>query len=130
MSESRSFTTQITTIERFILDQQHHHPTATGALTQVLYDMAVAAKIIASRTTRAGLVGILGSTGAENVQGEEVQNWTLRTAHHLPAQRPYGTPGCHGVGRGGRSHPHPGALSHGQLRARLRPAGRLLQHRL
>lgn len=64
---------QITTIERFILDQQYSHPEATGDLTHLLYDLALAGKIIASRTTRAGLAEILGSTGEENVQGEEVQ---------------------------------------------------------
>ncbi len=48
-------------------------PEATGVLTHLLYDLALAGKIIASRTTRAGLVDILGSTGEENVQGEEVQ---------------------------------------------------------
>jgi fructose-1,6-bisphosphatase I len=66
-------TGKIVTIERFILDQQRGYPDATGALTNVLYDMALAAKIIASHTTRAGLVDILGSAGEENVQGEEVQ---------------------------------------------------------
>jgi fructose-1,6-bisphosphatase I len=64
---------QITTIERFILEQQSIRPDATGVLTNLLYDLALAGKIIASRTTRAGLVDILGSAGEENVQGEEVQ---------------------------------------------------------
>ncbi|HXF64000.1 MAG TPA: class 1 fructose-bisphosphatase, partial [Caldilineaceae bacterium] len=64
---------KIVTIERFILDQQRGFKDATGVLTDLLYDMALAAKIIASRTTRAGLVDILGSTGEENIQGEEVQ---------------------------------------------------------
>lgn len=65
--------TRITTIERYILDQQMEHPEATGALTDVLYDIALAGKIITSKTTRAGLAEILGSAGTENVQGEEVQ---------------------------------------------------------
>ncbi|NJN83384.1 MAG: class 1 fructose-bisphosphatase [Caldilineaceae bacterium] len=73
MSETHEFNNTITTIERFILDQQRDFPDATGALTHILYDLALAAKIIASRTTRAGLDAILGSTGEQNVQGEEVQ---------------------------------------------------------
>lgn len=80
------FTDQITTIERFILDQQQSYPAATGALTHLLYDIALAAKIIASHTTRAGLVDILGSAGEENVQGEEVQkldNFAQRTIYRL-----------------------------------------------
>jgi fructose-1,6-bisphosphatase I len=64
---------QITTIERFILAQQSSYPEATGVFTNLLYDLALAGKIIASRTTRAGLAEILGSTGEENVQGEVVQ---------------------------------------------------------
>jgi fructose-1,6-bisphosphatase I len=64
---------QITTIERFILAQQSSFPDATGVFTNLLYDLALAGKIIASRTTRAGLAEILGSTGEENVQGEVVQ---------------------------------------------------------
>ena len=69
----RPHTDKIITIDRFVLDQQQNFPDASGVLTGLLYDMALAGKIIASRTTRAGLVGILGSTGDENVQGEVVQ---------------------------------------------------------
>ena len=64
---------KITTIERHILDEQHIHPEATGVLTQLLYDIALAGKVIASRTTRAGLAEILGQAEEINVQGEEVQ---------------------------------------------------------
>ena len=64
---------QITTIERHILEEQHHHPEATGVLTQLLYDIALAGKVIASKTTRAGLAEILGRTEEVNVQGETVQ---------------------------------------------------------
>ena len=61
---------KITTIERHILEQQRTHPEATGVFTNLLYDIALAAKIIARETTRAGLVEILGLTGETNVQGE------------------------------------------------------------
>jgi fructose-1,6-bisphosphatase I len=70
---STNITHRIVTIERHILDEQAAFPDATGTLTSLLYDMAVAAKLIASRTTRAGLADILGQTGVVNVQGEEVQ---------------------------------------------------------
>lgn len=63
---------QITTIERHILQEQQSYPEATGTLTNLLYDLALAGKIIASKTTRAGLAEILGRTGDMNVQGEEV----------------------------------------------------------
>ena len=64
---------RITTIERHILDQQRRFPSATGELTSLLYDMALAAKIIARETTRAGLAGILGSTETSNSYGERQQ---------------------------------------------------------
>jgi len=86
MATASSLSGTIVTIERFILDQQQSHPDATGALTNILYDMALAAKIIASRTTRAALVGILGNTGEENIQGEVVQkldNFAQRTIYRL-----------------------------------------------
>jgi fructose-1,6-bisphosphatase I len=62
---------RIVTIERFILD--HQPETAVGDFTNLLYDIALAAKVIAHKTTRAGLVDILGQAGATNVQGEAQQ---------------------------------------------------------
>jgi len=64
---------QITTIERHILEEQSSHPEATGVLTSLRYDIALAGKVIASKTTRAGLAEILGRTEETNVQGEVVQ---------------------------------------------------------
>jgi fructose-1,6-bisphosphatase I len=73
MPSTNRSSTVIVTIERHILERQAMFPDATGALTSLLYDLALAGKLIASHTTRAGLADILGSTGQENVQGEEVQ---------------------------------------------------------
>ena len=63
---------KVITIERHILEQQKQHPEATGVLTSILYDIALAGKIISRETTRAALEDILGLTGRLNVQGEEV----------------------------------------------------------
>ncbi len=62
---------KIYTIERFILE--HQPESAKGEFTNLLYDIALAAKIIAHKTNRAGLVDILGRAGAINIQGEEQQ---------------------------------------------------------
>jgi fructose-1,6-bisphosphatase I len=62
----------ITTIEQHIIQEQRGFPAATGTLTGLLYDVALAGKVIANQTTRAGLVHILGRTGEINVQGEAV----------------------------------------------------------
>jgi len=63
---------KIITIERHIIGEQQSHPEATGVLTSILYDIALAGKVIASQTTRGGLAEILGRAGTTNVQGEEV----------------------------------------------------------
>ena len=65
--------TSVTTIERFILDQEDQYPEATGELSNLLYDIALASKIIAAAIRRAGLVNILGGAGNQNIQGEEQQ---------------------------------------------------------
>ena len=62
--------TSVVTIERFIIEQERMHPEATGALSGILYDMALAAKMIANKVRRAGLADILGATEYSNVQGE------------------------------------------------------------
>lgn len=71
MSNSMKFTRKIVTIERYILENQPDY--ARGDFTNLLYDIAMAAKLIANKTTRAGLADILGSAGEVNVQGEEQQ---------------------------------------------------------
>jgi fructose-1,6-bisphosphatase I len=75
--ETRRVTGDVITIERHVLHAQKAFPDASGALTQILYDIALAGKLISSRTTRAGLADILGAAGHENVQGEEVQKLDL-----------------------------------------------------
>lgn len=62
---------KIVTIERFILDNQPSY--AKGDFTNLLYDIALAAKLISYKTNRAGLVDVLGRVGATNIQGEEQQ---------------------------------------------------------
>jgi fructose-1,6-bisphosphatase I len=62
--------TSVVTIERFIIEQEKLHPEATGELSGVLYDMALAAKMIANKVRSAGLADILGATEDMNVQGE------------------------------------------------------------
>ncbi|MCA9960453.1 MAG: class 1 fructose-bisphosphatase [Chloroflexota bacterium] len=62
---------KLVTIERFIFDNQPEY--AKGDLTNLLYDIALAAKIISHKTNRAGLQDILGRAGAVNIQGEEQQ---------------------------------------------------------
>ncbi|MFN2206736.1 MAG: class 1 fructose-bisphosphatase, partial [Candidatus Promineifilaceae bacterium] len=61
----------VNTIERFILENQPDY--ARGEFTNLLYDIALAAKLIAIKTNRAGLVNILGEVGEDNVQGEKQQ---------------------------------------------------------
>jgi len=78
--------TMVITLERFILDQEAFHPDDTGELTNLLYDIALGAKMIAAQIRRAGLVDIVGTAAAINVQGEEQQkldvyaNETLKNA--------------------------------------------------
>jgi len=61
----------VITIEQHIIDREKEHPGATGVFSRLLYDVALAGKIIARETTRAGLTQILGRAGRINVQGEE-----------------------------------------------------------
>lgn len=64
---------KVVTIERHVLESQSAFPDASGALTGLLYDIALAGKMIATHTIRAGLADIIGAAGETNVQGEEVQ---------------------------------------------------------
>jgi fructose-1,6-bisphosphatase I len=61
------------TLTRYLLMQQQASPGATGEFSILLSQIALAVKTIGRELGRAGLVGILGSTGEINVQGEIVQ---------------------------------------------------------
>jgi fructose-1,6-bisphosphatase I len=69
----RHTATSVVTIERFIIEEERNHPEATGELSGILYDLALAAKMIANKVRSAGLADILGSAESENVQGEVQQ---------------------------------------------------------
>ena len=64
---------KVVTIERFIIEQERLQPQATGELSNLLYDIALAAKIISGNVRRAGLVDVIGAVGRTNVQGEQQQ---------------------------------------------------------
>jgi fructose-1,6-bisphosphatase I len=62
-----------TTLERYIMQKQSEFAYATGELSQLLRDIALAGKIINREVNRAGLAGITGAYGQQNVQGEDQQ---------------------------------------------------------
>lgn len=61
-------------LDRFINKNQEAFKYATGELSQLIRDLAYAGKVVNREINRAGLAGITGAYGAENVQGEEQQN--------------------------------------------------------
>ncbi|WP_276498095.1 class 1 fructose-bisphosphatase [Pontibacter litorisediminis] len=62
-----------TTLDRFIMRKQEDFPFATGELSQLLRDIALAAKIVNREINRAGLLDVTGAYGQQNVQGEDQQ---------------------------------------------------------
>jgi fructose-1,6-bisphosphatase I len=83
-----TYGSEVITIERFIMEQERLHPEATGELSNLLYDICLAAKIISRHVRRAGLADILGAAGAVNVSGDLQQkldlfaNETVRQSVH------------------------------------------------
>lgn len=65
---------KLTTLHEFIVAKQKDFPFASGELSRLLNDIALAAKIVSNDVRKAGLVDhILGAQGGQNVQGEEQQ---------------------------------------------------------
>lgn len=62
---------QLITLDEFTIEQTRLFPKATGGLSTLLRDIGLASKMINKKVNKAGLVGILGAQGTENVQGEE-----------------------------------------------------------
>ncbi len=55
---------------QFIIEEQRSIPEATGDFTGLLNDIVSACKQIAHDVNKGALIGVLGSAGSENVQGE------------------------------------------------------------
>ena len=65
---------KLTTLHEFIVAKQQDFPFASGELSRLLNDIALAAKIVSNDVRKAGLVDhILGAQGGQNVQGDEQQ---------------------------------------------------------
>jgi fructose-1,6-bisphosphatase I len=61
------------TLDEFTIQQLRLFPGGTGELSHLLRDIGLAAKRINVEINKAGLQDILGSTGNQNVQGEDVK---------------------------------------------------------
>jgi len=70
-------TVRFMTLERHIIEGERQHPEATGELSALLSNLALAAKVISREVNKAGLIDILGYTGTENVHGERVKKLDL-----------------------------------------------------
>jgi fructose-1,6-bisphosphatase I len=55
---------------QFIIEEQRNIPNASGNFTGLLNDIISACKQIAHDVNKGALIGVLGSAGSENVQGE------------------------------------------------------------
>lgn len=65
---------KVTTLHEFIMDRQADFPFASGELSRLLSDIAVASKVVSKDVRRAGLLeNFLGAQGSTNIQGEEQQ---------------------------------------------------------
>ena len=58
------------TLTQFIIEQQRGLPDASGTFSMLLNNIVTACKEISHLVNRGNLVGVLGSAGSENVQGE------------------------------------------------------------
>ena len=63
----------VITLDRHIIEQERQFPEATGQFTGILYDLALAAKLISRAVNQAGLIDLLGEAQRTNVHGEEVK---------------------------------------------------------
>jgi fructose-1,6-bisphosphatase I len=67
----------VVTLSRHIVEEERRHPEATGKFSNILHDIALAAKIISRDVNKAGLIDILGRTGKTNVHGEKVEKMDI-----------------------------------------------------
>jgi len=87
---------QILTLDEFTIQQYRRIPNATGELSTLLRDIALAAKRINVEVNKAGLVDILGDAGITNVQGESVKKLDVFANNQLMGVLKHGI-SCSGI---------------------------------
>ena len=60
-------------LDRFIKNNQDQFQYASGELSQLLRDIALASKVVNREINKAGLIDIMGSMGSQNTGGEDQQ---------------------------------------------------------
>ncbi|MBX2965546.1 MAG: class 1 fructose-bisphosphatase [Cyclobacteriaceae bacterium] len=60
-------------LDRFIKSNQDHFAYASGELSQLLRDIALASKVVNREVNKAGLIDIMGGMGSVNTGGDEQQ---------------------------------------------------------
>ncbi|MBA4257692.1 MAG: class 1 fructose-bisphosphatase [Chitinophaga sp.] len=92
-----SINRNVLTLDEFTLQQLRQFPTATGELSRLLRDMALAAKRVNVEVNKAGLVDILGDAGSINVQGEDVKKLDIYANNQFLGVLQHGI-SCAGIG--------------------------------
>lgn len=62
-----------TALDRFIKNNQDQFLYASGELSQLLRDIALASKVVNREVNKAGLIDIMGSAGSSNMAGDQQQ---------------------------------------------------------
>uniref|UniRef100_A0A8R1Y168 Fructose-1,6-bisphosphatase isozyme 2 n=1 Tax=Onchocerca volvulus TaxID=6282 RepID=A0A8R1Y168_ONCVO len=75
--------TDAMTLQRFVLQDQRRHPTATGDLTNLLTSLLTAIKAISSAVRKAGIVRLTGLAGTQNIQGEDVKKLDIISNEYM-----------------------------------------------
>lgn len=68
-----------TTVTQFIIEEQRRITNASGDFTSLLNDVVTACKVISNTVDQGALIGVLGSAGSENIQGETQKKLDLIT---------------------------------------------------
>ena len=120
----------VVTIERFIIEQEKRHaPEATGELSGILYDLALAAKMIANKVRSAGLADVLGATSDTNVHGETQQKLDVLANEIMIKALDHGGRLCAMASEEEPDIiPDSGGVPDGQVLSALRPTRRLVEH--
>ncbi len=87
----------VLTLDEFTIQQLRQFPSATGELSSLLRDIALAAKRVNVEVNKAGLVDILGDAGSVNIQGEDVKKLDIFANNQFMGVLKHGI-SCAGIG--------------------------------